>query len=347
MDVIHQAVKQLVNEPEESDVNPHCLSMCSTKEAPTPKTPVRKKLSIKEKIGEGTFGVVYRGEYLGDENENRESVAVKRVRLNPQYAQRELQILKMLKNTPHKNVLRLRDYSTEYSEDSDTEEEETTLYLVMDYYPTTLAALCLSLKSAVREEAVYTIGYQLLRGLEHIHALDIMHRDIKPENILYNPQNNHAVIADFGSSKLYKKGVTSTSYVATRYYRAPECILDNLHYDTKVDIWSMGCVFGEMVSGAPLFVGKDNVEQLYQIFRRFGYPSDEEILEMNPELDVSCVKRMKRNKRMKISSWIFGKKPRNLCILLERLLTKMHCLSPVRRINAGRALNCGFFFKAN
>ena len=256
MDVIHQAVKQLVNEPEESDVNPHCLSMCSTKHAPTPKTPVRKKLSIKEKIGEGTFGVVYRGEYLGDENENRESVAVKRVRLNPQYAQRELQILKTLKNTPHKNVLRLRDYSTEYSEDSDTEEEETTLYLVMDYYPTTLAALCLSLKSAVREEAVYTIGYQLLRGLEHIHALDIMHRDIKPENILYNPQNNHAVIADFGSSKLYKKGVTSTSYVATRYYRAPECILDNLHYDTKVDIWSMGCVFGEMISGAPLFVGK-------------------------------------------------------------------------------------------
>lgn len=100
-------------------------------------------------------------------------------------------------------------------------------------------------------------SYQLLRGLAYIHNEGVMHRDIKPQNLLVDPTCHILKICDFGSAKKYKEEDASIAYITSRYYRAPELIFGNTKYDTKIDIWSAGCVIAEVVLGEPLFRGEN------------------------------------------------------------------------------------------
>lgn len=140
----------------------------------------------------------------------------------------------------------------------------------MNYYPLNLKTFIL--KSCYKKKLIYLKSYaqQLLKGLDHIHNLGIIHRDIKPENILINRKN--ICIADFGSSKIFNNA-GSTTYISTRYYRAPECLLENAFYDMSIDIWAMGCVFAEILLNKPIFMGENNTDQLYKIFSILGFPN--------------------------------------------------------------------------
>ncbi|KMZ62455.1 Mitogen-activated protein kinase HOG1 [Zostera marina] len=117
---------------------------------------------------------------------------------------------------------------------------------------------------------------QLLSGNEHCHSQSVLHRDIKGSNLLID---NHGVlkIGDFGLASSYdpEHQQIMTSQVVTLWYRAPELILGATHYGVGVDLWSTGCILGELLAKKPILPGRTEVEQLYKIFRLCGSPSDE------------------------------------------------------------------------
>lgn len=109
------------------------------------------------------------------------------------------------------------------------------------------------------------------RGLKYIHSAGVIHRDLKPSNILIN-ENCDLKICDFGLARVQEGQMTG--YVSTRYYRAPEIMLTWQKYSEKVDIWSAGCIFAEMILGRPLFPGKNHIDQFCVITQLLGSPPD-------------------------------------------------------------------------
>lgn len=103
--------------------------------------------------------------------------------------------------------------------------------------------------------------YQILRGLKYIHSANVLHRDLKPSNLLLNA-NCDLKIADFGLARTTSETDFMTEYVVTRWYRAPELLLNSSEYTSAIDVWSVGCIFAEIMTREPLFPGKDYVHQL-------------------------------------------------------------------------------------
>lgn len=103
--------------------------------------------------------------------------------------------------------------------------------------------------------------YQLLRGLKYVHSANVLHRDLKPSNLLLN-SNCDLKIGDFGLARTTSETDFMTEYVVTRWYRAPELLLNCSEYTAAIDIWSVGCILGEIMTRKPLFPGKDYVHQL-------------------------------------------------------------------------------------
>lgn len=132
--------------------------------------------------------------------------------------------------------------------------------------------------------------YQILRGLKYIHSAGVIHRDLKPSNILVNA-NCDLKICDFGLARVSSDS-QMTGYVSTRYYRAPEIMLTWRRYDKAVDIWSVGCILAEMLEGAPLFPGKDHVDQFKIIALLLGFPEDKVIATIASEtVSFFCYRR--------------------------------------------------------
>jgi glycogen synthase kinase 3 beta len=113
---------------------------------------------------------------------------------------------------------------------------------------------------------------QILEGLETIHSKSIVHRDLKPENILL--QDDKVKICDFGSSKFITSGVKSTPYIVSRYYRAPELLLARNDYDSKIDIFAVGCIMAELFTLNALFPGKSEGLQIFEIIMVMGKPNN-------------------------------------------------------------------------
>lgn len=103
--------------------------------------------------------------------------------------------------------------------------------------------------------------YQLLRGLKYVHSASVLHRDLKPSNLLLNASCD-LKIGDFGLARTTSETDFMTEYVVTRWYRAPELLLNCTEYTAAIDIWSVGCILGEIMTREPLFPGKDYVHQL-------------------------------------------------------------------------------------
>lgn len=121
--------------------------------------------------------------------------------------------------------------------------------------------------------------YQILCGLKYMHSAGVLHRDLKPNNILVNA-NCQLKICDFGLSRGYSDDFSensqfTTEYIASRWYRAPELMLNYQGYSKAIDVWSAGCIFGELLGRAPVFAGTDYVNQLNRILQILGTPPEQ------------------------------------------------------------------------
>eukprot|EP00899_Mesostigma_viride_P021624 jgi/Mesvir1/29463/Mv23038-RA.1 len=224
-----------------------------------------------EKIGEGTYGKVYKAE----DNTTGELVALKKTRLEmeeegvPSTALREVSLLQMLSECEY--VVKL--LSVEHVE----ENGKSTLYLVFEFLDTDLKKYMdlNGRQTPLSPRIIKSFMYQLCKGLAHLHSHGTMHRDLKPQNLLINQQKERLKIADFGLGRSFSVPVrTFTHEIVTLWYRAPEVLLGASHYSLPVDIWSVGCIFAELVRKTPLFAGDSEVQQLLLIFKLLGTPDE-------------------------------------------------------------------------
>jgi glycogen synthase kinase 3 beta len=151
----------------------------------------------------------------------------------------------------------------------------------MDFMPTSLHDYCKTFKTGHKHLATICIklySFEMFAGLTYLHRIGVAHRDLKPENVLVDPETGDLKICDFGSAKHLRPGEESTSYIASRYYRAPELILGSTNYTTAVDIWSAGCVVAELLTtGTPIFLGQTSKDQMYRIVRVIGPPTPDDL----------------------------------------------------------------------
>ncbi|KAI8062409.1 Pkinase-domain-containing protein [Gongronella butleri] len=238
---------------------------------------IQLQYSHQKVIGNGSFGVVYQAKVVT----TGESVAIKKVLQDKRFKNRELQIMKMMN---HRNVCGLRAYF--YSRNEDPKQDDIYLNLVLEYVPETVYRVSrhyTKIKQPIPVLLVKLYMYQLFRALAYTHALGICHRDIKPQNLLLNPLTGVLKLCDFGSAKVLTEGEQNVSYICSRYYRAPELIFGATLYTTKIDVWSVGCVMGELLLGQPLFPGESSIDQLVEIIKVLGTPTAENIAMMNPQ----------------------------------------------------------------
>eukprot|EP00056_Hartaetosiga_gracilis_P017401 m.7169 g.7169 ORF g.7169 m.7169 type:complete len:442 (-) comp5671_c0_seq1:840-2165(-) len=211
------------------------------------------------KIGEGSYGIVIKCRH----KESGKIVAIKKfleTEDDPQIRKIALREVRMLKSLKHGNLVCLLEMFR----------RKRRLHLVFEYIDHTLLDELDANPKGMDEMQIKKITYQVLKGLEFCHANNVIHRDIKPENILISNQNV-VKLCDFGFARtLGGPGAIYTDYVATRWYRAPELLVGDAQYGAKVDLWALGCVFAEMLTGNPLWPGKSDIDQLYHIVQSFG-----------------------------------------------------------------------------
>ncbi|CAL4146110.1 unnamed protein product, partial [Meganyctiphanes norvegica] len=214
-----------------------------------------------EKIGEGTYGVVYKAQDLI----TRRIVALKKIRLEneadgvPSTALREICLLKEL---DHENIVRLLDVV----------HADKKLYLVFEFLNQDLKKLFDNNLGGLPSDLVRSYVHQLLKGIEFCHTHRILHRDLKPQNLLIDSRGS-IKLADFGLARAFSLPVRAyTHEVVTLWYRAPEILLGTKSYCTSVDMWSLGAIFGEMVSPSVQFSKEGDKGHLCHIFRTWGLP---------------------------------------------------------------------------
>ncbi|KAF5285710.1 hypothetical protein FQA39_LY16516, partial [Lamprigera yunnana] len=163
------------------------------------------------------------------------------------HAKRTYRELKLLKHMRHENVIGLLNVFYPHNDTSQ-------IYLVTHLMGADLNNIIRTQR--LTDEHVQFLVYQILRGLKYIHSAGIIHRDLKPSNIAVN-EDCELKILDFGLARPTETEMTG--YVATRWYRAPEIMLNWMHYNQTVDIWSVGCIMAELLTGRTLFPGSDRI----------------------------------------------------------------------------------------
>uniref|UniRef100_A0A8C9V624 cyclin-dependent kinase n=1 Tax=Scleropages formosus TaxID=113540 RepID=A0A8C9V624_SCLFO len=216
-----------------------------------------------DKLGEGTYATVYKGRSKLTDN----LVALKEIRLEheegaPCTAIREVSLLKDLK---HANIVTLHDII----------HTDKCLTLVFEYLEKDLKQYMDDCGNIMSMHNVKIFLFQLLRGLAYCHRRKVLHRDLKPQNLLINDKGE-LKLADFGLARA--KSVPTKTYsneVVTLWYRPPDVLLGSTEYSTPIDMWGVGCIFYEMVTGRPLFPGSTVEDELHLIFRVLGTPTEE------------------------------------------------------------------------
>ncbi|KAH1018513.1 cyclin-dependent kinase 1 [Dendroctonus ponderosae] len=219
-----------------------------------------------EKIGEGTYGVVYKGK-----NKNTgEMVAMKRIRLEnedegiPSTALREMSLLKELR---HANIVTLLEVIM----------DEPRLYLIFEFLSMDLKKYLDNIECGkyMNPKLVKSYLYQINEAILFCHQRRVIHRDLKPQNLLISA-NGVIKVADFGLGRAFGVPVRIfTHEVVTLWYRAPEVLLGAARYSCPVDIWAIGCIFAEMATKKPLFQGDSEIDQLFRIFRVLRTPTED------------------------------------------------------------------------
>ncbi|XP_061908122.1 cyclin-dependent kinase 15 [Entelurus aequoreus] len=282
-----------------------------------------------EKLGEGSYASVFKG----ISRINGQLVALKVIETKteegvPFTAIREASLLKGLK---HANIVLLHDII--HARDS--------LTFVFEYVQTDLAQYMNQHPGGLHSHNVRIFMFQLLRGLAFIHSRRILHRDLKPQNLLIS-YLGELKLADFGLAR--SKSVPCQSFsseVVTLWYRPPDVLLGSIDYSTALDIWGAGCIFVEMLQGAPAFPGVTDVfDQLQKIWTVLGIPSEDNWPGVTrlPNYQADCCLPPK----LKPIRCVW-KRLNQLPYKTEDLVQKMLMLVPADRISAPDALRHSYF----
>ncbi|XP_038676883.1 mitogen-activated protein kinase 14 isoform X2 [Scyliorhinus canicula] len=245
------------------------------------------------------------------------------------HAKRTYRELRLLKHMKHENVIGLLDVFTPAT----TLEDFTDVYLVTNLMGADLNNIVKCQK--LTDDHVQFLIYQILRGLKYIHSAGIIHRDLKPSNLAVN-EDCELKILDFGLARHTDDEMTG--YVATRWYRAPEIMLNWMHYNQTVDIWSVGCIMAELLTGKTLFPGTDHIDQLKLIMQLVGTPGPELLMKISSDSARNYIQSLQHMPKQSFEDVFIGANPQAV-----DLLEKMLVLDTDTRITAAQALAHSYF----
>ncbi|KAK5839073.1 Mitogen-activated protein kinase 17 [Gossypium arboreum] len=290
---------------------------------------------IKEVVGTGSYGVVA----SAIDTHTGEKVAIKKIANifeHTSEATRILREIKLLRLLRHPDIVQIKHIML-----PPCQREFKDIFVVFELMESDLHHV-IKINDDLTPEHHQFFLYQLLRGLKYIHTAHVFHRDLKPKNILANADCK-LKLCDFGLARVSFTDVPSaifwTDYVATRWYRAPElCGSFYSNYTPAVDIWSVGCIFAELITGKPLFPGKNVVDQLDLVTDLLGTPSAETIARIKNEKARNYLNSLRKKKPIP-----FSKKFPNTDPLALKLLERLIAFDPNDRPSAEEALADPYF----
>ncbi|NXP74370.1 CDKL2 protein, partial [Ramphastos sulfuratus] len=288
-----------------------------------------EKYQVLGLVGEGSYGMVTKCR----NKENGQIVAVKKFLESEddavvrKIAVREIKLLKQLR---HENLVNLVEVY----------KKKKRWYLVFEFVDHTLLDDLEAFPNGLDYSRVQKYLFQIMRGIAFCHSHNIIHRDIKPENILVS-QSGVVKLCDFGFARtLAASGEAYTDYVATRWYRAPELLVGDSKYGKAVDVWAIGCLITEMLTGEPLFPGDSDIDQLYHITKCLGnlIPRHQELFYKNP---LFSGMRLPEVREAESLDKRYPKLPSAVLDLAKKCLQ----IDPDKRPSCAELLQCDFFNK--
>ncbi|KAK1424043.1 hypothetical protein QVD17_19354 [Tagetes erecta] len=293
------------------------------------------RYKVLEIVGKGSYGVVC----AAVDTKTGEKVAIKKITNIFEHASDAIRILreiKLLRLIRHPDIVEIKCIMIPPSR-----VDFKDIYVVFELMESDLHQVIKANDDLTHEHHRFFL-YQMLRALKYMHTANVYHRDLKPKNILANA-NCKLKICDFGLARVAFTDTQTTTfwtdYVATRWYRAPElCGSFFSKYTPAVDIWGIGCIFAEVLTGKPLFPGKSAVHQLELITDLLGTPSSDTISRVRNDKARKYLTNMQRKKPVSFSEKFLEADP-----LALKLLQRLLAFDPKDRPTAEQALADPYF----
>jgi mitogen-activated protein kinase 1/3 len=292
---------------------------------------VDERYQFIRQIGYGAYGVVC----SALDKKTNKKVAIKKVPNAFQDlidAKRIVREIRLLQFFDHDDIITLVDI---HKPEKKTGFED--IYFVTELMESDLHRVIYSGQKLTDEHIQYFM-YQLLRGMLHMHSANVMHRDLKPNNVLVN-KDCKLKICDLGLARGFDlEDETKTTYVVTRWYRAPEVILKASEYTKAIDIWSIGCIFAELLGRTPLFPGQNYLDQLQRIIAVSGTPSQADMAYITNDKALEYMKSLPKRTKLPLKNLYPEANP----VALD-MLEKMLVFNPDKRYTAEECLGHPYF----
>lgn len=339
---------------DEEDIKTTKVAKSKTKKQPEPEIPAlplhnpllqgcRSVYDTYERISrlsEGTYGIVWKAKDLATE----EIVALKQIKFDvditkagfPVSALREISVLLAL---DHESIVSVREMVTGDAIDK--------VFMVMELFEFDLKVGLSRFEGALFQSELKGIMLQILSAMDHMHRRWYLHRDMKPSNILVH-RSGRIALADFGLARRFQDPPAAmTQLVVTLWYRAPELLFGEDRYTAAVDMWSIGCIFGELIAKEPVMMGQGELDQIDQIFSLVGIPDDSNWPSFGKLPNANMFRWKQRDSILLPQKFPVAKPTSANQAFLDskgyQLLQGLLTLDPAQRLTASQALEHAYF----